>query len=305
VPRADVTVTFGAPKIGHAFFPGRGFCGRLVVEPIGFPASIIAAHAADRHWVDRDLARSWLPQLAPTAHKYTRGSVLVVAGSRRYTGAAALASLAALRAGAGIVQLATPESVRPILQSKLTEVIVHGVAETVDGSIAVSALDELRALLPRSTALVVGPGLGPSTATHDCVAALLDSAPMPAVVDADAIAALAAVTPGAARIVTPHAGELRPWGRAAGEGRTDDRGVPPRRRVRELHRSCRVGDRGLRRRPLWCRGRTIGAGHARRGAGGGARRVAARARGGDRVAGPRGTRPHRERPAGGPAPRAG
>jgi NAD(P)H-hydrate epimerase len=211
VPRAEVTVTFGAPKIGHAFFPGRGFCGRLVVEPIGFPAAVIAAHAVDRHWVDRDLARSWLPPLSPTAHKYARGSVLVVAGSRRYTGAATLASLAALRAGAGIVQLATPESVRPILQTKSSEVIVHGVAETVDGSIALSALDELRALLRRVDALVVGPGLGPSTATHDCVAALLDSAPMPAVVDADALAALAAVAPGAPRIVTPHAGELARW----------------------------------------------------------------------------------------------
>jgi NAD(P)H-hydrate epimerase len=210
--RADATVTFGAPKIGHAFHPGRARCGRLVVADIGFPDPIVAAHAAGRQWVDRDAARRWLPHLDPVAHKYARGAVVIVAGSRSYTGAAALAAMAALRAGAGIVHLVTPEGVRAILQQKLTEVIVHGVAETSDGGIAAAAASTVRDLLPRARALVLGPGLGEHSEAQACVAAILAAASIPAVVDADALAALhAGSAHRAARIVTPHAGELARW----------------------------------------------------------------------------------------------
>jgi len=212
--RADVTLTFGAAKLGHAFHPGRGRTGRLVVADIGFPAAILERAAGRRYWVDRALAAGWLPALAPTAHKYARGGVIVVAGSRRYTGAAALAAAAVLRAGAGIVHVVTPESVRPILQQKLSEAIVHGAGETAAGTVDASVVGVVESLQQRARALVVGPGLdaGGDPATLAGIAAVLARVALPAVVDADALEALpAAATHPAARVVTPHAGELRQW----------------------------------------------------------------------------------------------
>lgn len=209
--RADVTVTFGAAKMGHAFHPGRDHTGRLVVAGIGFPAALLERMAAQRTWVDAATAALWLPELPPTAHKYRRGAVVVVAGSRRYTGAAALAADAALRSGAGIVHLVAPDSIRAILQTKLTEVVVHGAAETAAGTLAVDAAEDVLALLPRAHALVVGPGLDAHPDTLACVRAVLASCSVPAVVDADALAGLAMAPQPAPRIVTPHAGELSRW----------------------------------------------------------------------------------------------
>lgn len=209
--RADVTVTFGLPKLGLVLHPGAEHAGRLVVADIGFPPAIVDAAAPDRHWVEDGLARSLLPRLAPTAHKYERGCVLVVAGSRAYTGAAALASEGALRAGAGLVHLVVPESIRAVLQAKLTEVIVHGAPETEDGTLAPAAGEVLAPLLERAGALAVGSGLGDSGATRAWVQQFLATAARPAVVDADAVLAMPRPPHRAPRVVTPHAGELHRW----------------------------------------------------------------------------------------------
>jgi NAD(P)H-hydrate epimerase len=208
---ADRTVTFGLPKVGLVLFPGRERTGALCVADIGFPADVVEAVAPRRHWVEFGLARTFLPRLEPTAHKYTRGCVIVLAGSREFPGAAALASTAALRAGAGMVHLCVPQSMRALLQAKLTEVIVHGVPETAEGTAGKGTLEAMQPLLERADALAIGPGLGAVPATLSQVRQLLVDSPLPAVVDADAITAIPLTASRGSRIATPHAGELARW----------------------------------------------------------------------------------------------
>ena len=208
---ADATVTFGLPKVGLAFHPGCERAGRVTVADIGFPPEVIGEHAPRRFLVERDRARSWLPRLEPTAHKYRRGVVVVVAGSGDFPGAAALAAQGAQRAGAGLVHLVVPRGIRTLLQTKLTEVIVYGVSESTDGAFAAEAALEIRVLLERAQALVIGPGLGTSDTARACAREVLSQCTVPMVVDADAIAALPNAPRRAPCVVTPHAGELARW----------------------------------------------------------------------------------------------
>ncbi len=208
---ADATVTFGLPKVGLAFHPGCERAGRVTVADIGFPPEIVSEHAPRRFLVERDRARSWCPRLDPTAHKYTRGVVVVVAGSADFPGAAALAAFGAQRAGAGLVHLVVPVGIRTLLQAKLTEVIVHGVPESAQGAFAVDAAPEIIALLERAQALVIGPGLGASDTARACAREVLSQCTVPMVVDAEAIAVLPSGARRAPIVVTPHAGELARW----------------------------------------------------------------------------------------------
>ncbi len=203
---ADVTVTFGLPKLGLAFFPGRERAGRSVVADIGFPAAVLDAVESSWTYVDATLSRGLLPRLEPTAHKYSRGTVLVLAGSTRFPGAAALATAAALRAGAGMVHLVVPASIRRLLQGLVREAIVHACPEGPDGVCDDSLHTLIAPLVERADALVIGPGLPPNTSW---VGPVLREVALPAVVDADAILTVGH-KPGP-RVVTPHRGELARW----------------------------------------------------------------------------------------------
>jgi len=210
--RADETVTCGFQKVGLLFHPGRAHAGSVHVADLGFPAAIAASIAPQRFAIEGALVRSWVPRHDPTAHKYARGVLAIVAGSEAYAGAAVLASMAALRAGAGMVHLFVPEGLRAMMQMHLWEVIVHGVESDGDGALAAAAAAEIQTLLPRTRAraLVIGPGLGAGEEPRACARAVLAGWSGPAVVDADAIAALP-LPATAARIVTPHDGELARW----------------------------------------------------------------------------------------------
>jgi NAD(P)H-hydrate epimerase len=148
--------------------------------------------------------------------------VLVIAGSIGKTGAAHLAATAALRSGAGLVTVATPRSCLPIVAALGAEYMTHPLAETPDGAVEARAIDEVLAL--QRDVIAVGPGLGTSDATRGFVRALLDSAGIPLVIDADALNAFAD-EPGALVgregrdvIITPHPGEMA---RLAGLSTTD------------------------------------------------------------------------------------
>lgn len=121
--KADVTVTFGYEKLGCALFPGREYCGNVVVEDIGFPpVSLKEARPFAWTYGREDLER--MPVRAAYANKGSFGKVLLIAGSRGMSGAAYLAGLAAYRAGAGLVKILTVEENREILQQLLPEAIV-------------------------------------------------------------------------------------------------------------------------------------------------------------------------------------
>lgn len=162
-----------------------------------------------------------LPDRAPDSHKGTYGRILLLCGSRGYTGAAALAAMGALRIGAGLVYLGVPESIYGIEAVKLLEPIVFPLAED-DGKLAESCLPAVLKRLTGMDAVLIGPGLGQSQGTQAVVCAVLEQFQGPVVVDADGINVLAGHTDivrgrQAVTVLTPHPGEFRRIGGNGGD----------------------------------------------------------------------------------------
>ncbi len=211
--RADRTVTLGLAKVGLFFQPGRALAGEVAVADIGLPDRLLDCHGFVHQTIERADLAACLPRRAPDAHKGSCGTVLVLAGSLGYTGAAALASRAALRSGAGLVYLGVPESLHDVMAVKLTEEIVRPLPETRTRTLSLQGMERIRALAARADALAIGPGLSVHPETAELVQQLVASCPVPAVVDADGLNALSLKPEsiGQARVplvLTPHYGEL-------------------------------------------------------------------------------------------------
>ena len=212
VLHADLTVTLAAAKLGQMIYPGVACCGELVVAEIGIPQAFLDELAAGI-LLDAKEVRQLLPPRPAVGHKGTFGHLLLVAGSRGKSGAAALAADAALRAGAGLVTVASPASLQTTLAIKLTEVMTAPLDEA-DGALTGSALAQIAALWQDKNVLAIGPGLGRSAATATLVRKVIQDCPLPLVLDADALFALAghgevlAARPVGTTILTPHPGEM-------------------------------------------------------------------------------------------------
>jgi NAD(P)H-hydrate epimerase len=159
----------------------------------------------------------------PYAHKGDFGKILLLCGSRGYTGAAALAAMGALRSGAGLVYLGVPESIYAIEAVKLTEPVVFPLPDE-DGKLGILAVNEILELLPKMDAVLVGCGLGQSQGTFVVVKAVLEQANCPVVLDADGINVLREhkdILRGRQHptILTPHDGEFTRFGGTIGENR--------------------------------------------------------------------------------------
>ncbi|HEY4684960.1 MAG TPA: NAD(P)H-hydrate dehydratase [Dehalococcoidia bacterium] len=207
----DVTLALAYSKIGLHVLPGAACAGRVHVLDIGLDPAL--GDAIPTELLTEDWARAALPARPAESNKGTFGRVLVVAGSERYVGAAALACLGALRAGAGLVTLAAIDPVRAAVAAQLPEVTYLPLPEA-DGGIDAAAADVILGALAGHDALLVGPGLGLATGTQALVRRLLASAPQtPVVVDADALNALSRLAGWqdevkASAVLTPHPGEL-------------------------------------------------------------------------------------------------
>ncbi|PKB63935.1 MAG: hypothetical protein BZY80_04600 [SAR202 cluster bacterium Io17-Chloro-G2] len=213
---ADVTVALAYPKRGLVTMPGAAHTGSLRVVDIGLPEGVedgadLALELLTPEWV-----ASRLPPRPLDSHKGTFGHALVVAGSRNFVGAAFLASQGAIRAGAGLVTLATPQSVYPMAATKLTEVIHLPLPEDEDGRVHPDGAETLREAGGRYSALLVGCGLGFSPGAAEFVERLLLDGPdltQPVIIDADGLNNLAQHAEwwrrlGRPAVVTPHPGEM-------------------------------------------------------------------------------------------------
>lgn len=210
VVRAARTVTFFRLKPGHLLMPGRDLCGELRLADIGIPASVLDAIRPDGFVNGPAVWQSGLPVVRRDVHKYDRGHVLVVGGGPWNTGAARLAARAALRAGAGLVTIASPAAALPVCASHLTAVMLTEAEGTAGLEAALAD--------PRRNAVVIGPAAGIGAETREKVHAVLASG-RPAVLDADALTSFAeapgrlfeAVLAERARpvVLTPHEGEFR------------------------------------------------------------------------------------------------
>lgn len=217
-PWAALTVTFFRAKPGHVLLPGRLRCGELVVADIGIPASVLDEVRPACRLNGPALWGAAYPWPTAESHKYRRGHGLVL-GGETMTGAARLAALAALRAGAGLVTVAAPTAAWPVYAAALTSVIVAPIGGA--GAWAALLAD------PRRNAVLLGPGAGVSETLRRRVLAALDGESA-VVLDADALTAFAADPEalfGRTRdrpvVLTPHEGELARLFPASSGGRLE------------------------------------------------------------------------------------
>lgn len=203
VVRADATVTFGALKTGLVAAPEA--TGPVEVADIGFPPDLVPdalglAEACD--------VAELLPRRDRAAHK-REAVVVVIGGSRTMPGAVALAASAAMRGGAGFVQVAVPVGILPVLEALVPTATFLPLAETDDGAIAGDG-DALAEALGRADAVVLGPGAGRDPATSAWIRSTLAALEIPTVLDADGLAAFVGrplVAGAGGLVLTPHAGE--------------------------------------------------------------------------------------------------
>ncbi len=211
--RALRTVTFAYPKTGLYLYPGAALVGELVVRDIGIPHELLGEVAeSDIQAIDQQVEDLY-PQRPPDAHKGSCGRVLLLAGSPGLTGAAALASRAVLRSGAGVATLGVAESLNPVLEVKLTEVMTLPLPEDPPGHLCEACLRPVMAAMERHDVLALGPGLGTAEGTSSLVRALLEGVEKPVVLDADGLNCLNGDTGPLERreapaVLTPHPGEL-------------------------------------------------------------------------------------------------
>ncbi len=200
--RATVTVSFGAAKVGLAIAPGLLRSGSVRVAPIGL------ARGRHEHSLATAALLAEVPAKTRASTKYRAGSVLVVGGSSGLAGAPTLTALAAFRADAGYVTLAAPASALPVLEANVLEAVKRPLPEDAAGRLGTRALDAILEAAERADAVALGPGLGRSEGTRELVRLLLESLPVPVVVDADALFGLEPFERAGATILTPHSGEL-------------------------------------------------------------------------------------------------
>jgi NAD(P)H-hydrate epimerase len=215
---ADLTVTFTAPKPANVLSPAAQFCGDLVVANIGSPASLIDATRPTLFLTEADDARKWLikTRYTPDSYKNSHGHVLVAAGARGYTGAAALCGNAAMRSGAGLVTVASPASAQStVAANAMPEVMTIALAETDRGSVSDEAVDHFLKLSSKASVVAVGPGLtSDDERTRRFVHAIVARRNTPVVIDADGLNCLSpwpvelGGTVELPLVLTPHPGEM-------------------------------------------------------------------------------------------------
>jgi len=217
--QANVTVTMTAPKKANVLFPAAGCNGRLIVAEIGSPLELVREAKTDLLLAQEADARQWLidTRYQPGSYKNIHGHALIVAGSRGFTGAAALCANAAMRAGAGLVTVATPASAQPLVATQvMSEVMTTSLAETDRGTVSDGAFDYFSKFSERADVIGIGPGLSAEDErTRMFVRDVVEQRRTPVVIDADGLNCLSPwpddlqgsrETP---IILTPHPGEMQ------------------------------------------------------------------------------------------------
>ena len=211
--RADVTVTMGYPKLGLLLAPALEYVGAVEVADIGIPGALAAGLASGPELiVPQDTPAVWRRR-SRASHKGAFGHVLLIGGSPGFAGAIAMAARAALRSGAGLVSVLTPEPLVPVVAGLVPEAMVHGGAVAEAGTLSADSVVRWGRDLAAFDAMVLGPGLGLNRQTTSLAERLLAGSRVPLVLDADALGAFAhrlflirrATCP---VVLTPHPGEM-------------------------------------------------------------------------------------------------
>lgn len=208
---AHLTVTFGLPKMGLLTYPGREFVGNLEVVDIGFPKEFIEEIEPSGYLLDEEFIRSLIKLRKKNTHKGSFGHMLAICGYIGKTGAACLTAIGGIRAGAGLVTIAVPESIAGFVDARVLESLTFPLKEE-DGFIAMDT-PTIEKALSEKTAVVIGPGIGVTDNTVEVVSYIVESSKIPVLIDADGINSLAKNLDVLKRkkapiILTPHPGEM-------------------------------------------------------------------------------------------------
>jgi len=211
--RADATVTLGAVKLGLVLFPAAEFVGDLFVGSLGIPLALLERLGIRRFIATPELVVRVLPPRHPNTHKGDYGRVLIVGGAPGMTGAPLMAGKAALRCGAGLVQVAIPQSLNLAVEAATMEVMSFPLPETETGTIAPEALTVLAPRLQWADVVAIGCGISRHERTQTFVRQLVAQVDKPLVVDADGLIALSGQRELVRRrlaptVLTPHPGEM-------------------------------------------------------------------------------------------------
>jgi len=211
--RADLTVTMALPKRGLVLHPGAAHAGVVRVADIGIPTEVIERENVRVTLLGRGTLEGALKRREPDTHKGDYGHLLIVAGSPGKAGAAALSARAALRSGAGLLTVAAPLGIVPVIQQLIAEAMCIPSAESIDGTLGIGAEDELFKSAGKMTACAIGPGLSRHHETVQTVRSLVRRCAVPMVIDADGLNALAGALDILKRakapvVLTPHPGEM-------------------------------------------------------------------------------------------------
>jgi len=198
---AKLSVSFTLPKLGLALQPAKSFTGKLIVADIGIPLVLLGRMKGPFvELAEAAAMRALVPHRALMAHKKNSGTLLIVAGSIEYPGAAQLCVTAAIASGAATIHLLVPQALRQQMQAAIPEALVHE-----------QSLENALELAKNSHAVVLGPGLGRTNEAIALARRLYESIEKPMLVDADALFAVAQAGPLKAagpRLLTPHDGEF-------------------------------------------------------------------------------------------------
>jgi NAD(P)H-hydrate epimerase len=210
---ADLTITLAAPKIAHVFPPAEEIVGELVVANISIPPELFEDDRLKLELVEEEQIIPCFKPRKSDAHKGNYGHLFILSGSLGKTGASVMAGKAALKMGAGLVTIGTPESCLPIVARAMVELMTEPLPETPRKTFSVDALERSLELLQDKDALLLGPGISSHASTAEFVKTLLPRIKVPVVLDADALNILAE-KPDLLKslkktaIVTPHPGEF-------------------------------------------------------------------------------------------------
>jgi hydroxyethylthiazole kinase-like uncharacterized protein yjeF len=213
---ANYTITFTAPKVGMLGGRATNFTGQLIVRNIGSPPELIEETGrGNLRWSEPGEFKQFAVPREASANKGDFGHALVVAGSMGKTGAAVLASWAALRAGAGLVTVATPEPALSVIAAHTPEVMTEPLPATEIGSVSLRSLDNSRfaGILKGKRSLAIGPGLSTNDETQQFVHKVVANRSLPIILDADGLNAFAGraaelKNPKGLLALTPHPGEM-------------------------------------------------------------------------------------------------
>lgn len=211
--RSTLTIAFQALKPAHLVHWRGEYQQEVVIASIGTPPEVLASFDGLTQVVDKDYFAAHRPRRSPVGHKGTNGRLVVIAGSRDYRGAAALACQAALRAGVGYLHLLSVEEVCALAAARTPEAVCTPCPQEPDGTLGPRALDSILAALGRADGVLLGCGLGLTPGTAQVVGEVLQAATVPVVADADALGVLAQSPAllGEAKaplMLTPHPGEF-------------------------------------------------------------------------------------------------